>query len=178
MVSIHAPMPINSDSSHFSNNLDQLNKLLTGRPDDISFAGNVLNREGTCNGRLLGGNLTIIQNLQSTPFEFDTNNSILFIEEVGEQLYHLDRMMNNLLLSGKLQNLKGLIVGSMSKMQDKKRPFGKSANEIVLDAVKDFKFPVAFDFPAGHVVNNTPFLLGVDITLDVSKDKVNVHVIP
>ena len=86
-------------------------------------------------------------------------------------------MMNNLLLSGRLEKLSGLVVGSMVDMQDKKRPFGKTANEIVLDAVKDFDFPVAFDFPAGHIENNTPFLLGVEIELDVSKDKVNMHVV-
>ena len=84
-------------------------------------------------------------------------------------------MMNNLLLSGKLENLSGLVVGSMTDMQDKKRPFGKTAEEIVLDAVKEFDFPVAFDFPAGHIENNTPFMLGVEIELAVSDDGVNLE---
>ena len=136
-----------------------------------------MNRKGICRGKLLGGNLTIIQNLQSTPFEFETRNAILFIEDVGEQLYHLDRMMNNLLLSGTLKNLNGLIVGGLTEMQDKKRPFGKTANEIVMDAVRDFDFPVAFDFPAGHMENNTPFLLGIEVELELNEGEVNMHVI-
>jgi muramoyltetrapeptide carboxypeptidase len=176
-VTIHAPMPINSESSYFKENLKQLNNLLKGEREDMSFPDNDLNRKGICRGKLLGGNLTIIHNLQSTPYEFVTDNSILFIEEVGEQLYHLDRMMNNLLLSGRLEKLSGLVVGSMADMQDKKRPFGKSANEIVLDAVRVFDFPVAFNFPAGHIENNTPFLLGAEVKLEVNKDKVYLQII-
>ncbi len=175
-ATIHAPMPINSGSSHFTDNLGQLNNLFTGERNDISLPYHSLNRKGNCRGKLLGGNLTIIHNLQSTPYEFKTDNSILFIEEVGEQLYHLDRMMNNLLLSGKLGNLSGLLVGSMAEMQDKKRPFGKTANEIILDAVKEFNYPVAFDFPAGHIENNTPFLLGTEVELEVNEEVVIMHV--
>lgn len=168
-ASIHAPMPINSDGPYFNENLKHLNSLLKGEKKSIKISPHSLNRTGLSTGKIIGGNLSIIYNLQATTFEINTDNAILFIEDVGEQLYHLDRMMNNLLLSGKLKNLSGLIVGGMTEMQDKKRPFGKTAYEIVNDAVKSFDFPVSFNFPAGHMENNTPFLLGAEVELEVNK---------
>ncbi|MGD2036083.1 MAG: LD-carboxypeptidase, partial [Bacteroidales bacterium] len=173
-VTIHAPMPINSESDHFSNNLEQLNDLLLGRKNGIVFPHHPLNRKGLANGRIMGGNLSIIHNLQATPYELDTNDTILFIEEVGEQLYHLDRMMTNLLLSGKLKNLKGLIVGGMTEMKDKRTSFGKTACEIVLEAASSFDYPVAFGFPAGHMESNVPFLLGTQIELKVTDSESSV----
>ena len=167
----HAPMPVNSDSPFYMENLNQLSAILGGSMPDINFNNHPLNRYGSSRGRLLGGNLSILYSLQSTPFEIETKNNILFIEDVGEQLYHLDRMMNNLLLSDKLSGLKGLIVGGMTSMEDKKRPFGKSAYEIIANIVRQFKFPVAFDFPAGHIDNNIPFVLGTEIELNVTKEK-------
>ncbi len=168
--SIHSPMPVNFESPDFHENLHQLNDLLQGNLKEIYFHTDNLNRIGSTTGNLVGGNLSILHSLQSTPYEIETENKILFIEDVGEQLYHLDRMMNNFRLSGKLEGLKGLVVGGLTDMKDKKRPFGKSAEEIVSDAVKPFDFPVAFGFPAGHMQNNHPFLLGVDINLTVSEE--------
>jgi muramoyltetrapeptide carboxypeptidase len=168
-ITIHAPMPINSESLYFSKNLKCLDDLLKGKREEIKIPGHFLNRTGVCQGKLVGGNLSILCNLQATPYEINTQNAILFIEDIGEQLYHLDRMMNNLLLSGKLSNLKGLLAGGFADMQDKKRPFGKTAYEIVTDAVKEFAYPAAFDFPAGHIDNNTPFLLGAEVELKVSE---------
>jgi muramoyltetrapeptide carboxypeptidase len=164
---LHSPMPVNFESPQFEKKLGQLNQLLQGKKPNIEVPGNTLNREGYNKGILAGGNLSILYSLQSTPYELDTKNKILFIEDVGEQLYHLDRMMNNFLLSGKLKKLKGLIVGGMTDMQDKKRPFGKTAYEIVFDAVKQYSYPVLFDFPAGHIDNNIPFLLGGEVCLKV-----------
>ena len=168
--SVHSPMPVNFDNQNFSDNLEQLNNILQGKLNDIQIGSSPLNRSGKASGTLVGGNLSILYSLQATPYELDTANSILFIEDVGEQLYHLDRMLNNFRLSGKLDSVKGLIVGGLTDMQDKKRPFGKRAEEIVSDAVKSFNYPVAFDFPAGHTQNNHPFLLGVDINLTVNEE--------
>jgi len=168
--SIHAPMPVNFSSLYFQENLQQLDSILKGEMPEVRINGNTLNRMGTYRGKLVGGNLSILYSLQSTSFEIDTKDSILFIEDVGEQLYHLDRMLNNLRLSRKLKDLKGLIVGGMTAMEDKKRPFGKSTYEIIGEAVKNYIFPVAFDFPAGHIDNNVPFLLGAEIELSVNSD--------
>jgi muramoyltetrapeptide carboxypeptidase len=165
--SIHAPMPVNFESPYFNENLGQLNDLLQGKPAEIEFNSDSVNRPGKVRGMLVGGNLSILYSLQATPYELDTTDKILFIEDVGEQLYHLDRMLNNFRLSGKLDKLSGLIVGGLTEMKDKKRPYGKSAAEIVLSAVKSLNIPVAFGFPAGHTQNNNPFLLGVNIELQV-----------
>ena len=112
--------------------------------------------------------------MQATPYELNTRDNILFIEDVGEQLYHLDRIMNNLKLSGKLAHLKGLIAGGFTAMQDKKRPFGKRTEEIILDAVDEYDYPVFFNFPAGHMENNQPFILGTGIEIEVKEEMVTM----
>lgn len=165
IASIHSPMPVNFDSPYFGSNLGRLKDILNGKTEAMNFSSNPLNREGKATARLVGGNLSILYSLQSTPYELDTRNAILFIEDVGEQLYHLDRMMNNFRLSGKLKYLKGLVAGSFSAMRDKRRPFGKKAEEIVMEYTAGFNYPVIFDFPAGHTDNNAPFVLGSEIEL-------------
>lgn len=177
IATIHSPMPVNFKSPHFNDNLSQLNGILRGNMGKIHIKSDPLNSPGNVSGRLVGGNLSILLNLQSTPFEIDTKDAILFIEDVGEQLYHLDRMMQNLILSGKLSHLKGLIVGGMTDMSDKTRPFGKTPNEIVHEAVKDFGYPVIFNFPAGHMSNNVPFILGAKVQL-ISAPKESELIMP
>jgi muramoyltetrapeptide carboxypeptidase len=165
---IHAPMPVNVDSPYFAENLVKLKSILDGKIPEIHLEPHAQNLKGKGKGKLVGGNLSIIYSLQSTRFELDTRGNILFIEDVGEQLYHLDRMMQNLFLSGKLDELAGLVVGGMTDMKDKKRPFGQTAFEIINDTVKCFDYPVAFGFPAGHIDNNVPFILGPDAELEVN----------
>ena len=170
IATIHSPMPVNANSKYFAENLNQLNELLSGRTEAISLAAHELNRFGSTEGILTGGNLSILYSLQATPYAPEVNNNILFIEDVGEQLYHLDRMMNNMRLSGKLQKLSGMILGQFTAMQDKKRPFGKSAYEIITDYTRDLNIPVYFGFQAGHTENNRPFMLGrkVELTVDTN----------
>jgi muramoyltetrapeptide carboxypeptidase len=168
IASIHSPMPVNFSSPDYRTNLKELDNILKGKAEAIIVSPDPLNRLGTAEANLVGGNLSILINLQSTAFEIETDNAILFIEDVGEQLYHLDRMMQNLLLSGKLSKLKGLVVGALTDMSDKKIAFGKSPNEIVYDAVKDFGYPVAFNYPGGHISDNRPFVLGNRATLEVT----------
>lgn len=167
LPSIHAPMPINFTSNRFHDNLQQLNSIFLGKKPDFEIENHAQNIEGKNTGILVGGNLSIIYSLQATPYELETANRILFIEEVGEQLYHLDRMLQNFKLSGKFKNIKGLVVGGLTAMKDKKRPFGKSAEEIIREYVKDLGIPVAFGFPAGHIENNVPFILGEEVELTV-----------
>jgi muramoyltetrapeptide carboxypeptidase len=177
IATIHAPMPVNVDNVHFAENLLKLKKILKGDKPEIKLNPHDQNLKGIGRGKLVGGNLSIIYSLQSTRFELDTRGNILFIEDVGEQLYHIDRMMQNLLLSGKLEELAGLVVGEMTDMKDKKRPFGQNAYEIINDAVKCFDFPVAFGFPAGHTDNNVPFLLGSEVELQVDESGAHLRYI-
>lgn len=175
IASIHSPMPVNFESAYFSSNLKQLNSLLQGTPVSIGFPNFTLNRRGIGEGKFVGGNLSILYSLQGTPFAIDTQDSILFIEDVGEQLYHLDRILNNFKLSGIFKNLKGLVVGAFTDMKDKKRPFGKTVYEIIVDYTQDYNYPVLFDFPAGHIENNLPFVLGSKIKLDVNSQGASIE---
>jgi muramoyltetrapeptide carboxypeptidase len=118
---------------------------------------------------LVGGNLSVLYSLRGSFCDINTDNRILFIEDLDEYLYHIDRMMMNLRISGKLKKLKGLIVGSMSEMKDNTVPFGKDAYEIIADAVSDYDYPVVFDFPAGHCEPNLPVILGRKILLEVKE---------
>ncbi len=168
LPTIHAPMPVNTNSGFFETNLQTLCDLMMGVKSPIFIETHPLNKPGHSKGVLVGGNLSILYSLQSTKYQLETSDKILFIEDVGEQLYHLDRMMQNLKLSGYLKRLKGLIVGGMTEMQDKRRPFGKTAYEIISETVDSYDYPVMYGFPAGHMKNNHPFILGEEMTMEVT----------
>lgn len=127
-----------------------------------------LNRKGKAKGRLIGGNLSLIYSILGSSSDIDTEGKILFLEDLDEYLYHIDRMMMNLKRNGKLKNLAGLIVGGMTEMKDNPIPFGKTAEEIIHDAVAEYSYPVVFGFPSGHIPNNYPLILGSEATLNVS----------
>jgi muramoyltetrapeptide carboxypeptidase len=124
-----------------------------------------LNKYGSARGELVGGNLSILYSLLGSPSAIDTNGKILFIEDLDEYLYHLDRMMYNLKRNGVLDNLKGMIVGGMTDMHDNEIPFGQKAHEIILSAVSGKDYPVIFDFPSGHGAENNALILGRKIAL-------------
>jgi len=128
-----------------------------------------LNRKGKAKGMLVGGNLSILYSLGGTPSDIDTTGKILFLEDLDEYLYHIDRMMMNLKRGGKLQNLAGLVVGALNDMKDNEIPFGKTAEEIISAAVAEYAYPVLFGFPSGHVQNNFPLIFGRDVTLSVAE---------
>ena len=119
---------------------------------------------------MVGGNLSILYSLLGSVSAIDTKDKILFIEDLDEYLYHVDRMMMNLKRNGYFKDLKGLIVGGMTKMNDNTVPFGKSAEEIIIDVVGEYGFPVCFQFPAGHLDDNRALLLGSQVSLEVRKD--------
>ncbi len=144
-----------------------LKEALFGSLKDYSFVSHALNRNGTATGELVGGNLSLLYSLCGSVSDIETKNKILFIEDLDEYLYHIDRMMMNLKRSGKLAHLAGLVVGGMTEMKDNTVPFGKNAEEIILDAVKEYGFPVCFNFPAGHVENNLPLYLGRAVRLEI-----------
>jgi len=129
------------------------------------------NRPGIATGQLVGGNLSVLYSLRGTPYDIDTAGKILFIEDLAEYLYHLDRMMMNLKTGGKLASLAGLVVGGFSNMKDNDTPFGKTVEEIILEAVQHFDYPVAFGFPAGHQEENFALKAGMPAMLKVIGDK-------
>lgn len=166
---IHSPMAINFSETP-SSILTNLKKILSGSNYEMQHAKHKLNRKGKSNGILIGGNLSLLYALNNTPSDIDTKNKILFIEDLDEYLYHVDRMMLNLKRSGKLKYLKGLVVGGMTDMKDNKVPFGKTAEEIISEHVAEYDYPVCFNLQAGHVKNNNPLILGREIELNVGKD--------
>lgn len=133
-----------------------------------------LNRTGICSGQLVGGNLSLLYSLCGSTTAISTTGKILFIEDLDEYLYHIDRMLQNLKRNGMFDNVAGLIVGGMSDMKDNDIPFGKTAEEIVLDTVVEYKFPVCFQFPAGHIMDNRALILGREVKLDISPQSVQL----
>lgn len=168
IASVHGAMP-GSFLEHKKpvKSFRSLMEALTAGTSQMDMEANALNRRGKCSGELVGGNLSLLYSLQGTPWQLDTKGKILFIEDVSEYLYHLDRMMQNLRLSGQLKNLAGMVVGGFTEMKDNESPFGKSAYEIILEAVQGYDFPVSFDFPAGHIPRNISLILGAQYSMDV-----------
>jgi muramoyltetrapeptide carboxypeptidase len=169
---IHAPMSLNIPKLN-APCLGVLKNTLFG--ERLSYSSSKqqaslekLNRKGKAKGILIGGNLSLIYSLIGSPSDIDTTGKILFLEDLDEYLYHIDRMMMNLKRSGKLQNLAGLIVGGMTEMKDNDIPFGKTAEEIIAEAVAEYSFPVVYGFPAGHIQNNFPLIFGREATLNVT----------
>lgn len=132
------------------------------------------NKFGKSSGQLIGGNLSILYSLCGSPSHIDTKGKILFLEDLDEYLYHIDRIFQNLKRNGMLKHLSGLIIGGMTQMHDNTIPFGKTIEEIVLASVQEYDFPVVFDFPAGHIRDNRALILGIEATLTVKKTEVKL----
>jgi len=171
--SLHAIMPINFPVDDKENkSVMTLLQSLTGDFENYEISSHQLNRNGITEGELIGGNLSILYSLRGTALDFETHGKILFLEDVGEELYHLDRMMLNLKMGGKLSELQGLIVGGMSDMKAGNTDFGKTAYEIILESIENYTYPVVFDFPAGHIKENWALPFGRFLKLDVSEKRV------
>jgi muramoyltetrapeptide carboxypeptidase len=149
--------------------------VLKGEMISYDIPAHGFNRAGKTTARLVGGNLSVLFSLRGTFCDLETDGKILFIEDLDEYLYHMDRMMMNLKIAGKLKKLKGLIVGSMTEMKDNNVPFGKTAYEIIADAVNDYDYPVIYNFPAGHCEPNLPLILGRMVVMDVKKEKAKLE---
>lgn len=168
---IHGTMPVSvEDNTAFAK--ASLKQSLFGKKPIIEYSTtNLLNRTGKATGILIGGNLSMLYSMCGSSSSLDTEGKILFIEDLDEYLYHVDRMIMNLKRNGMLDRCAGLLVGGMTKMHDNRIPFGKTAQEIVLDAVKECDFPVAFDFPAGHVDDNRALIMGAEVDIEVGNSK-------
>ena len=141
---------------------------------NYSFESSPLSRKGRAMGTLVGGNLSVLYSILDSPSQVDWHGKVLFIEDLDEMLYHIDRMMQNLKRSGRLKNLAGLIVGGMSEMRDNTIAFGKTAHEIIFETVQEYQYPVCFNFPAGHIQDNRALVFGKKVTLEVSPNQVRV----
>jgi muramoyltetrapeptide carboxypeptidase len=148
--------------------------VLTGKPISYVIPSHAMNRIGEAKGKLVGGNLCLMSDLIGTPSDLDTANKILFIEDIAEYKYNLDRKMWQLLRAGKLDNLAGLLVGGFTDTLDNEVPFGMTEYEIVWEKVKDFDYPVCFNFPVGHQARNVALTCGVEYTLSVKEHKVKL----
>ena len=182
MVSLHSKMcnsfPDNWDTAEpiVQETILSIRDALTGTKMKYPVTPDELNRTGIGEGILIGGNLSIIQNLMGTSSEIATNGKILFLEEVGEYMYSLDRMFMNLKRAGKLSGLKGLIIGGFNKIKtdDPGEEFGKTVYDIVMEKVENYKYPVCFNFPVGHQKNNYALKCGAMHLLTVRKDTVEL----
>lgn len=152
-------------------------KILGGENVSYSSEPNELNRKGSVKGELIGGNMSIIYSLQGTDFAIDCDDKILFIEDLNEYLYHLDRMLLNLKMSGKLAKLRGLVVGTFSDMKDNASPFGKTAYEIVKAHTAEYSYPIGFGFPVGHIDDNQPLVEGGLYSLEISDSTCSLKMI-
>ncbi|UOE50011.1 LD-carboxypeptidase [Mucilaginibacter sp. SMC90] len=165
---IHGQMPVNiPDASKHS--IDTLRRALFGEELNYEFITHDTNKPGKATGIIAGGNLSLLVASAGSVSDLDYNNKILFIEDVGEYLYSVDRMLRMLDRAGKLKNIAGLVVGGFTDIKDNDIPFGQSVPQIVMDIVKDYNYPVCFDFPAGHIPDNNSLVLGREVVLQVDE---------
>lgn len=165
-ASIHGIMPVSSKASEEAK--ETLRKALFGEPLTYTLPCDAMNRFGVAKGELVGGNLSILYSLFGSESAIDCSDKILFIEDLDEYLYHMDRMMMNLKRNGCLESLKGIIVGGMTKMKDNEIPWGKNALEIIDDVTKKYNIPIIYNFPAGHMADNRALIFGKQVTMDVN----------
>ena len=170
--SIHSPMAKHISSEKGKDEYTRrLFSLLLGESQTIEIAPHPLNRVGESEGFMTGGNLAVMAGLLSTPFNLIEPGTILFIEDISEQIYKVERIFYTLRLSGVLEKLSGLIVGQFTNYTD---PFSRTHEEIISAMVEDFSYPVVFNFPVGHVKDNLPLLCSAKTKLTVSTEKVRL----
>ena len=169
--SLHSPMPF-----YFENKTEEakqsLFNALMGNPLHYEWPANPLNRLGVMEGEIVGGNLSVLMGINGSDIFPETDGKILFVEEVDEYIYHIDRMMRGLKRAGKLANLKGLVVGGLTQIHDNAHPFGQTAEEVIAEVVSEYTYPVCFGFPAGHFDDNRVLVLGQKVSLTIAAEKV------
>lgn len=167
LASIHGEMCLTMNEAT-EEAINSLKKVLFGEGVNYSFSSHELNKLGQAEGEVVGGNLSLLYALKGTPHFPDLKGKILFIEDLDEYLYHIDRMMLGLKMAGAFNQLSGILIGGMTDMKDNAIPFGKTVEEIIKEHLTDYNFPIAFNFPAGHIKNNCALMIGVKGILEVS----------
>ncbi len=169
IATIHAAMPI-TVAKATPETIESLRKALFGESLNYEIPFDVANKLGYAKGEIVGGNLSILYSLMGSNAQIDCKGKILFIEDIDEYLYHIDRMMMSLKRCGCFDDLNGLIVGGMTKMRDNDIPWGKNANEIIADVTKGYTFPILYNFPAGHFRDNRALIFGKQVSLEINKE--------
>ncbi|MEX6686665.1 LD-carboxypeptidase [Danxiaibacter flavus] len=172
-ASLHSPMAAAFNDGGAKNEFVlSLKKALEGKHSQYNTLPHALNRKGVAQGELIGGNLSLVINIIGSVSDFKTKSTILFLEDVGEYIYSVDRMMMQLKRAGKLDNLSGLVVGGFTDMKDTTIPFGQNVYDAIYDKVKEYSYPVCFDFPVSHTDRNYALKVGVNHELTINKTKV------
>jgi len=169
--SIHGQMPASFETGS-ANSIETLRKALFGEELNYTYKSTITNRPGHTEGVLIGGNLSILVAMQGSVSEMDYTDKILFLEDVGEQEYAIDRMLRMLKRSGKLAHLRGLIIGSFNGIKPQEIPFGQTPEELILEIVSEYNYPVCFNFPVGHIEDNQALIVGSTAILHVQKHEV------
>jgi len=172
-ATLHATMPINF-SHNTQKSLDSFKNTLFGTYNCIQIPYHNFNRIGTVEAEIVGGNLSILYSLLGSSSDLNTDHKILFLEDLDEYLYHIDRMIINMKRNEKFRKLKGMIIGEMANMNDNDIPFGKTAEEIILEHVKEYDFPICFNFPSGHIDDNRGIRFGVSSVLEINQNGVSL----
>ncbi|TBN03941.1 LD-carboxypeptidase [Hyunsoonleella flava] len=169
--SLHAMLctSLQDDAETIKETIATFKKAIFGNALGYSLEGSKYNQPGTVSAPLIGGNLTILHTMLGSKTSIDTSGKILFIEEIGEYKYHIDRMLQSLKRAGYFDNCKGVIVGDMTKIKRNTTPWGSSIEQLILDVLSEYEFPIAFNMKAGHEKDNRALILGKTITLEVSK---------
>ena len=170
IASLHAPMAAAFNEDAFGNPyVLSIREALEGKPASYECAPHEFNQKGKATGRLVGGNLSLLAHLVGTPSDVDTEGRILFLEDVGEYLYNIDRMLLQLKRAGRFRKLAGLIIGGFTDNKDTTRPYGKTAYQIIHEAVREYGFPICFGFPVSHEKENYALKVGGTYTLRVKE---------
>lgn len=164
---LHAIMAISAKSAT-PEAIETFRKALFGEKLEYHIPNHAFNKPGKATGELVGGNLSVLYSIQGSESAVDMNGKILFLEDLDEYLYHIDRMMMNLKRNGSLKGLKGIIIGGMTSMNDNDIPWGHDSLQIIQDIVKDLNIPVAYNFPAGHIKDNRALILGKNVIFEVN----------
>ncbi|MEJ6792020.1 MAG: LD-carboxypeptidase [Lacinutrix sp.] len=174
--SIHAIMCVSlpEDLLEIKESIDTFKATLFSKPVNYTLKGSNYNREGNATGQLVGGNLTILHTMLGSNTSIDVSGKILFIEEIGEYKYHIDRMLQSMKRAGYFDNCKGIIVGDMSRMRKNTTLWGTNIEQLILDALADYNFPIAFNMPAGHEDDNRAMIMGRNIELTVNSKQTTV----
>lgn len=176
IATLHATMPVNVKGRPFDQpHLQTMIHALSGNALRYEIPTHPLTHRGNFDAPVIGGNLSILYSLLGSPSDIDTAGKVLFIEDLDEYLYHIDRMMENLDRNGKLSKLAGLVVGHLSDMHDNTIPFGKSADEIVAEHCRKYDFPVIFNFPAGHLTDNRAIRMGCNMRCSIQNDSIIIE---
>lgn len=169
---LHAMMAVNMEQNKtIENSIDSLKAALFGNLSTYSLASNKANRLGDAKGVLIGGNLTLLTAQLGSATQLDTRDKILFIEEIGEYKYHIDRMMQSLKRAGYFEHCAGVVVGDMIEIKSNSPAWGSSTEALIMEVLKNYEFPVAFGIPSGHAPENRALIFGRSIELSVSKSQ-------